>query len=309
MSPKPQPPENRAFDEFRRKLLLNHKPVGGARRQEWFEFFQRAVKRAFPDRQARVKKPGAPDRMLAAEVATPGEYKTQLMEWAENFGKSLEKRVRPTLQNGDIRANVFLDRLDAVCEFAVLEGDSYLTGRLKLRNADFRGDIRTPNPNRPLGQFEEDLLEKRGERDFDPDKRRSFGKPKFGDRKPYQRRDDDQGGRKPYQRRDDKGEGGRPYQRRGDVRGGRKPYQRRDDDRGGRKPYGKPPGRRSRDGDNGDRRGGYKKPYQKRDDDRRGGYKKPYKRDGDRKPYGKKPYNKDRRFGKDRPPREDKNDD
>ena len=131
-------------------------------------------------------------------------------------------------------------------------------------------------------------------------KKRDDSRPSYGDRKPYENRDNREsrsygnrpyenrgnsyGERKPYENREGQGER-RPYLNR-DGQGERRPYENRGNSYGERKPY------ENREGQ------GERRPYENRND----GERRPYenRNDGERRPYQSRPQNGDRPIGRPR---------
>lgn len=151
-----------AFDTFRRELVLHSRTVSGEAREAWFTRLKELVAALFPDAEVKERKPGLATRLYSIEVAMPGRDKQHLLDLAQELDDNWQAQVKEEVRAG--ASCVYLDRLDAVWEWAVDTGNAYVTGHVKLRNYPF---------DQPAGDRPE-----RAPREFHAGR----GRPSYGDR-------------------------------------------------------------------------------------------------------------------------------
>ncbi len=191
------------FDSFRRELVLNSKTVAGERREEWFQRLKELVGAMFPENESHARKPGLATRMFSIEVSLPRSDKMHLLDLAQELDDNWQAMCK-----GEVKAGascVYLDRLDAVWEWALNLGPDYVTGHVKLRSFGFdkpgdgerrgrsegQGKPDRPyrdkpdRPRRPRPSEDRPTYGKsRGPSDGPPPSSRPYRSPKPGDR-PY----------------------------------------------------------------------------------------------------------------------------
>jgi hypothetical protein len=127
------PARNRRFEEFRLNVISTRQPVSGETRAGWYSDFMNSVETVFAPRKMQFRKPGQPAEMFKARVFLEEE---DTERWEEIFG-AIEGEWREVFAKTDSEMHTYagFDKNRLVYEFALLDGDNYLTGSVTVERA------------------------------------------------------------------------------------------------------------------------------------------------------------------------------
>jgi hypothetical protein len=125
------PARARMFEEFRRRIMANNRPVSGENRAAWFEKLKASVGNVFGERPQEFKKPGLPAAMFKARVQLGEEDQER---WAEIYLHMQQEWKQVFAPNPPYEMHTYagFERGRMVYEFALLDGDQYLTGSVTV---------------------------------------------------------------------------------------------------------------------------------------------------------------------------------
>jgi hypothetical protein len=123
------PIQTREFEAFRKRIVSNHKPVSAESRAAWFEAFQESLPSIFPGRRVEFKKPGQPMGMFKGRVQLAPEDKYRWEEIYDVVERYWRQRFAP---GREVQTYAGFDGPRLVFEFALLDGEHYLTGSVTV---------------------------------------------------------------------------------------------------------------------------------------------------------------------------------
>lgn len=127
------PLQTRLFEAFRRELLASRRPVSGESRALWYQKFGESVSHVFAPRSITLRKPAHPAFMFKALVELESE---DAERWEEIF-QAIEREWREVFAPPSIELHTYagFDWERMVFEFALLDGEAYLTGSVTVLRA------------------------------------------------------------------------------------------------------------------------------------------------------------------------------